>query len=756
MSPIRWPATAFGLAAWLVIANMAAAQQAPRDPQIAYVYPAGGRQGTSFNVTVGGQFLDGASQAHVSGGGVRVSVSRYYKHLTQNDFNALKRKLDDARDRLEEKRKAAKAPGDLKPLPPEEIAKEAGVTSEQRAQMEDYRKRSADPKRQLNPQLMEEVTLQVKMAADARPGERELRLITPAGMSNPLYFHVSPFSECLETEPNDKTPAAVIGDTLPVVVNGQIMPGDVDRFSFKATKGTRLVAAASARELIPYLADTVPGWFQAVLALYDAAGNELAFASAHGFRQDPVFSYEIPADGEYTVEIRDALYRGREDFVYRIALGELPFVTHVFPLGGRAGTQVPVELHGWNLPTETLKVDAFYDRGRPLRSVSVRGRHQTSNTLPFAVDMLPEGKDQEPNNQLAEAQVVTLPIIVNGRIDQPGDWDVFRFEGHAGDRIIGEVWARRLGSPVDSLLKLLNAEGQELAASDDYEDRSAALSTHHADSRISFALPANGAYYLRLGDTQRQGGAEHGYRLHIRPPRPDFDLRVVPSSLTVRTGAAIPITVYALRKDDFAEDITLDLVGAPAGFKLDGAWVPAGQDKVRLTLTVPGDPTPEPLVLQMEGRAVVRGRKLAHPAIPAEAMMQAFAYHHLVPTKDWTVMVTGRSGAKPQLQWADDKPVKLIVGSPARVRVVAAKSVGDLRFELSEPPDGLTIESVSPDGPGAVIVLKADAAKVKKGTKGNLIVNAFSERTTTTGEKATTRRTPIGTMPAVAFEVVGF
>ena len=137
---------------------------------------------------------------------------------------------------------------------------------------------------------------------------------------------------------------------LPVVVNGQIMPGDVDRFSFKARKGTRLVLAASARELIPYLADAVPGWFQAVLALYDSKGNEVAYADAFGFRQDPVIYYEVPEDGEYVVEIHDSIYRGREDFVYRITIGEMPFVTGVFPLGGRAGTQVTVELKGWNLP----------------------------------------------------------------------------------------------------------------------------------------------------------------------------------------------------------------------------------------------------------------------------------------------------------------------------------------------------------------------------------------------------------------------
>ena len=142
--------------------------------------------------------------------------------------------------------------------------------------------------------------------------------------------------------------------TLPAIVNGQILPGGVDRYRFQARKGQQLVVAAAARELIPYLADAVPGWFQAALALYDAKGNELAYADDYRFHPDPVLHCEIPKDGEYVVEIRDSIYRGREDFVYRITVGELPFVTSIFPLGGPAGAQTTVELKGWNLPVTSL------------------------------------------------------------------------------------------------------------------------------------------------------------------------------------------------------------------------------------------------------------------------------------------------------------------------------------------------------------------------------------------------------------------
>ena len=125
---------------------------------------------------------------------------------------------------------------------------------------------------------------------------------------------------------------------LPVVVNGQILSGQVDRYRFAAKKGQRLVFAVNAQQLLPYIADAVPGWFQATIRLSDAQGKELAYAGSYRFHPDPVLFYEVPADGSYTIEISDSIFRGREDFVYRMALGELPFVTSIFPLGGQAGT----------------------------------------------------------------------------------------------------------------------------------------------------------------------------------------------------------------------------------------------------------------------------------------------------------------------------------------------------------------------------------------------------------------------------------
>jgi hypothetical protein len=745
---------------------------AQQTPHIGYIYPAGGRQGAVFQVAVGGQYLNNATNAYVSGDGVQALVVDYSRPLTQKEFNDLREKLKELQDRRAAANASAKKRDGSAGSPPSTnvvwTAADDRIIAEMRQKLIMFA-----PRRNGNPAIAETVTVRVTLAPNAEPGERELRLATPTGLSNPLRFCVGQLVEYNKRDPKlgadpapqrplrfNNEPKAVepteMNITLPAIVNGQTLPGGVDRYHFQARKGMGLVVVVAARELIPYLADAVPGWFQAAVTLYDAKGHELEHADHYEFHPDPVLHYEIPKDGEYVVQIRDSIYRGREDFVYRITLGELPYVTSIFPLGGPAGAQTTAELKGWNLPVTSL---ALTNTEPGIHPLSVSKEDRLSNPVPFAVDTLPECLEQEPNNSIAAAQAVTLPIIVNGRIDKPGDWDVFRFDGRAGDTVVAEVNARRLDSPLDSVLKLTDASGKQLAFNDDHEDKGAGLDTHYADSYLSATLPADGAFYVHIGDAQRQGGPEYGYRLRISPPRPDFELRVVPSSVSVRGGASVPLTVYALRRDGFTNEITLALQDAPEGFKLNGAKVPANQDQVRLTLLAPAAPTEKPISLALEGRAIIEGHAVVHRAVPAEDMMQAFAYRHLVPAQGLEVAVSGRLMNRMSLKILSATPVRIPAGGMARVRVATPTSAFADRFrlELSEPPEGITIGRVSSSDEGAEIELRSDAAKAKPGLKGNLIVNIFQSQLAAAKQnkkQANQRRPAVGALPAIPFEIV--
>jgi hypothetical protein len=375
-----------------------------------------------------------------------------------------------------------------------------------------------------------------------------------------------------------------------------------------------------------------------------------------------------------------------------------------------------------------------------------------------AADTLPECLEKEPNNTADDAQPVKLPIIINGRIDQPGDIDVFRFDGQAGDPIVAEVYARRLDSPLDSMLILTDATGKQLAFNDDHEDKGSGLNTHHADSYLAVTLPATGSYFLHIGDTQHGGGAAYSYRLRISAPRPDFALRVTPSSLNVHGGASVPLTVHALRKDGFSGAITLRLKDAPDGFTLTGARVPENQDKVRFTLNA----TPsamEPFSLHLEGRATIRGRELTRIAVPAEDMVQSFAYRHLVPAQEQKVMVMGRFRPGDAARILTETPVRIPSGgtAPVQVHVPVGPMITKIEYELSEPPDGIAIKTVNSLGRGSEIVLQTDGAKVKSGVKGNLIVTVFAQgpqAPAKDGARAAARRISLGALPAISFEIV--
>ena len=703
-------------------------------PHIGFVYPAGGRQGTTFEVKLGGQYLDGAISLHFSGEGVQAKILSQTRPLTQNEMGELRKMLQDL------EKKEQKTDSDLK-------------------EIEALRKKLARPDIQPTPALAEITTLEVTIDARAAPGPRQLRLRADTGMSNPVVFVVGQLPEVTQkkelVDPEATRPRTPdVSVTLPAVLNSQIMPSEVDRYRFPARKGQQLVFVCRARALIPYLADAVPGWFQAALTLYDARGNEVAYSDHFHFQPDPVLAYKVPQDGDYVLEIKDALYRGREDFVYRIDAGELPFVTSIFPLGGPANTAATVALQGWNLPTNSLTLEAA-DVKPGVRLLSVRNGDLVSNSLPFSVDTLPECQAQEANHSAATAQPLTLPIIVNGRIGKPGTWDVFRFEGKKGQAVIAEVRARRLGSPLDSVLKLTDADGKMLAFNDDWEDKGQGLHTHHADSQIQVKLPADGTYYLHLGDAQRHGSSAHAYRLRVSVPMPDFELRMTPCSINAQPGSTLAITVYALRKDGFVGDINVFFTHNPVDFALSGATVPADQDVVRVTLQVPRTVRPRPVDLVLEGRALIQGKKVVRIATPAEEMMQAFIYHHLVPASDLMVTVSGKARPRFPARLLHSGPIKIRAGGSAQVHIAIPRAANGNKIQLvlSDPPEGITLKKALVNKDGAVLLIHADGEKVKPGLKANLIVEVFPEAARRPGGGAARAQQSLGTLPAIPFEV---
>jgi hypothetical protein len=620
---------------WLMVLGLAglltSAAQAQVRPYIGFVYPAGGQQGTTFPVRLGGQNLDDVREVLVSGTGVRAKVVEYSRRLNPQDMALL-------REQLRELRQSARVAA--------KDAATARLMTKIENRIAEYVQTPACPS------IANLVFVELSMAADAKPGQRELRLLTPRGVSNPLVFQVGQLPEvcrkpmrsatiqtlgkeelALRVRPDDEIEQRI---SVPCIANGQVASGEVNRYRFEARKGQRLLISTDARKLVPFIADAVPGWFQPVLAVFDSSGKEVAYDDDYRFKPDPVIFFQVPRDGEYVFTICDAIYRGREDFVYRVTIGELPFVTGIFPLGAPVGAEAKIAMQGWNLDGAEL-IPPDIKAGQGIRTVAARRQGFLSNSLPFARDRLPECLEKEPNNDLAHAQRVQLPIIVNGRINSPGDWDVFQFNGHAGDKIVAEVLARRYDSPLDSLLKITDAAGKLLALNDDREDPAAGINTHDADSYLRITLPADGAYYVHVGDTAHCGGEEYAYRLRISQPQPDFALFVVPSSSAFRSKGGNAINIQAIRKDGFDGLIKLGLKDPPQGFSSLPLSLSGTQSTARMVVRADRVEARPSYTLRVEGRAKIGGVEVVREAVAAEDRMQAFLWRHIVPAEDLKV-----------------------------------------------------------------------------------------------------------------------
>lgn len=117
-------------------------------------------------------------------------------------------------------------------------------------------------------------------------------------------------------------------------------------------------------------------------------------------------------------------------------------------------------------------------------------------------------EESEDNGGFAKPQSVTLPTTVRGGIKAAQDVDVFAFEGKTGQRVTAEIFASRLGSPLDATLTLWSNGNTLLASADD--------SAGDRDPRLAFTLPAVGRYFLVVQDAHDAGSASHGYLLSVK------------------------------------------------------------------------------------------------------------------------------------------------------------------------------------------------------------------------------------------------
>lgn len=627
-----------------------------------------------------------------------------------------------------------------------------------------------------------------KLAATLREGPKPGEAPKPQGEP-----------DVAEAEPND--PAGALKPTpLPSTLVGKIdRPGDVDAWRFEAKAGRALVFETVAR-----------GTTDLVLTLVDDRGRTIGRASPSPTEPNPVLIAGPGRDGPVTLVVSDAQFGGGGTHAYRIRAGALPRVTATFPMGVPRGKEATVGLEGVNLAASSLKLRSDDPPGTivPVRPTQADGRPAGSvrSVVVAEGEQIAESGDV-PDDPKA-APMIAWPGGASGRIGREGDVDLFRFEAKAGRRAIVEVFGRRLGSPIDPAIEVLDAAGRPVARAvlrpveetniafrdhpstirtirltkwdeltmgdyllagrelmrlsalprnpdddavfwglgnerSDPGERLAFLETtpeQHPmgqpmvkveihppgatfptggvppvtlvyrnddggpgfgkDARVTFDPPADGTYLVRVEDVRGLGGAEYGYHVVVRPPRPDFAVSLSTDDPQIPRGGARIVRVNLLRKDGFDGAVDVEAEGLPPGIAATAARIePEAYTADLLLMADAKAPATSPPGWRVVARSV--------PRSPGEAAIR----HEIDPggPSGGRVAVT----AEPELK-VRAEPARVAIRPGERVEVTLKVERG-LNFKGRVPIDVRNL-------PLGVRVLNI-------GLNGVLVTEAQSERT---------------------------
>ena len=741
----------------MTFAFCAAHAQKGENPNIAYIYPAGGQIGKTFKIIVAGKDLAQAKTLSISGGGISCQLGTYIVPADKNDTNSMMRRFEkqyllehpEVKDEIAKREEEGKN-GDayLRKLI---MAIPENVEAIAQTDASYYLRRiSGDP-------MAETLEVEITIDENAMAGERSLCLITENGISNSIPFMVGIYPEQSKRSlrevaqerarlkenwgkigrridnpnrmiiPSQKIVSKI--ESMPCVLNGQITEANVDTYEFFARTGSNIVFSVQAQALVRYISDAVPGWFQPVVSIRDSDGKEVAYVDDFNQLPDPSGFFRVPKDGLYTIEIRDSIYRSREDFVYRLTIGEIPFVTGVFPPVVRVGEASKLKLYGWNLG-DTKEME-FKTDNEGIFDISMWNSGFCHNRMPILA--IPSECKMSVLSEPNASVDASVASVYAGCFSVKNQEDKFNFKAKKGEKFGIETYARRLNAPTDTYLCIRDAKGKIVAVNDDFENADDGYTTHHADSRLEFAAPADGVYTLCLKDAQSQFSPIHSYVLTFGRMKPDFSLRTTTSNFEVNARRTGRIEVKAFRKNGFDGEINLEFKNLPEGFVARGTRIPKNTDTTYVYVSAPDNAEVGFHSLELTGTAKLSdGGELSRAVLPCDNMMQAFYYWHLAPAKEMIMAVTAHDGAfggkykhTKVIPLKDNYVAKIFTNAETYLKVGTARprSTYGLIPEAVGLPDGIKVRGVSEWKGGLYISFEPDPNSEKKavpGTKGEI------------------------------------
>jgi hypothetical protein len=564
-------------------------------------------------------------------------------------------------------------------------------------------------------------TFKLTAGPEVAIGVYPIRVQTDDGLSNPFLLAVGQLPQVAEKEDNTTFEAAQALPAIPLIVEGQAAGNDVDYFRFAGKKGTIIVVDAQCARIGSGVDPTI--------RLTTAGGSRRFVASADdspGLLTDARLVAELPEDTDYVVEISDSRYQGGGRPVYRLLIGPVPMAEEIYPLGGRVGETVGLELRGGTLGGMKIAASTIDPVGgtalhlprisSPMPGVGpAAGPVRDLESLhPLAVETLPELR--EPAEASARPIRAAAPVVFNGRIDPPGDEDRFALAVTAGQRLHVAVEAYEDGSALDGVLQVQGASGAVIANADDTPIPGTAKPAMpktelvSPDPALDVTVPGGTSEMtLVLRDLEGRGGVGFPYRIIVRPIVPTFTFSPNEPQVSIPKGgtAAIPVTVV---RKGFDGPIIVTVADPPGGLTIRPGTIAPGQLVGALSISASPDASFTALALKLIGRADVAGE-----AIEVEAAKPVvLAQQGTLPTYVLTQKGLPAAPALPTPVTLDAAagPVEVAHGFGASIPIKAERTRGaDAALAITPYPlpPGLAV-------PAATLAEKAATASVAVNT----------------------------------------
>ena len=259
-----------------------------------------------------------------------------------------------------------------------------------------------------------------------------------------------------------KKPAPIFNDRYPVVneagANGSPrtgmkvnLPATVVGSLAKAGDAAYFRVDAKTGQEIAVQVLTPGSKIEAVIELTDENGKILAESS------NGLLGHFVTSPGVLALGIRDKEFRGGAEFTYRMSVGDFPIVTGVVPLSVERGKETNVELLGVNLGEKRRfrfapPADAL--PGSKLKVPLPTSKEKIVGEVQIVVGEFPEVSIAR------DSAAIPVPGTATGVIWEPDEQQTIAFHAKKGQRLIVEVEARRLGSPLDSTIEILDAKNE--------------------------------------------------------------------------------------------------------------------------------------------------------------------------------------------------------------------------------------------------------------------------------------------------------